>query len=397
MTSDLGNKELFPQAREVIYLDTAAEGLPPSSTAAALERYFAAKSSGSPGRTQFYEVERETTALAASLIGASAENVALVGNASDALNLLAGSLDWAAGDEIVLMDLEFPSNVLPWLRLREEGIHVRLVRSKSGAFSIGDFEAVINERTKLVTVSQVSYKNGFQIPFLDELAEAAHRVGALLAVDATQALGRVPVSAGQADFLVASSYKWTLGCHGVGIVYAAPGLLERCAPRAVGWYSVSDVFRPDRFEAFSPKAGASSLVLGMPNFPGIYALQSGLTHIRSVGVERIDRGLGPLVARLRDGLAERGFELITPGGEGCCSGIISFAHAAPEQLGAELAKRGVIVWAGDGRVRSSVHLYNDANDIEGYLDTLDQISVSAPTLAHSPASVSASTDGLVPT
>ncbi|MCB9383534.1 MAG: aminotransferase class V-fold PLP-dependent enzyme [Bryobacterales bacterium] len=386
MTSELGNKELFPRARDVVYLDTAAEGLPPSSTRAALERYFAAKSSGSPGRAQLYETERQTVALAASLLDAAAENVALVGNASDALNLFAGSLDWQAGDEIVLMDLEFPSNVLPWLRLRELGVRVRLVRSKRGAFSLADFEAVLNERTKLVTVSQVSYKNGFQIPFLDKLADATHNVGALFVVDATQALGRVPVSAARADLLVASSYKWTLGCHGVGVVYAAPGLFERFTPAAVGWYSVRDVFRPDRFEAYSPKTGAASLVAGMPNFPGIYALQAGLSHIRSVGVERIDRGLAPLMARLRGGLEERGFDLITPPGAPCGSGIVSFAHAAPEQLGAELAKRGVIVWAGDGRVRSSVHLYNDASDIEGYLEALDQISIAAPALSPSPAS-----------
>ncbi|MCB1020444.1 MAG: hypothetical protein KDC27_10975, partial [Acidobacteria bacterium] len=85
MTSELGNKELFPRARDVVYLDTAAEGLPPSSTLAAFERYFAAKSSGSPGRAQLYETERQTVALAASLLDAAAENVALVGNASDAL------------------------------------------------------------------------------------------------------------------------------------------------------------------------------------------------------------------------------------------------------------------------------------------------------------------------
>ena len=72
--------------------------------------------------------------------------------------------------------------------------------------------------------------NGTQVPFLPALAEEAHRAGALLCVDATQALGRVPVSVKGVDYLVASSYKWLLGSHGLGCGYMSPEIRERLRP-----------------------------------------------------------------------------------------------------------------------------------------------------------------------
>jgi selenocysteine lyase/cysteine desulfurase len=126
----------------------------------------------------------------------------------------------------------------------------------------------------------------------------------------------------------------------------------------------------------------------MPNFPGIYALQAGLRHVISADPQEIDRRLRAVVARLRSGIEERGFDLLTPSQPAFASGIVSFAHADAERIGRQLAERGVVVWSGDGRVRSSVHLYNDASDIDSYLHALDQILSSSqlpPRDARSPA------------
>jgi selenocysteine lyase/cysteine desulfurase len=87
-------------------------------------------------------------------------------------------------------------------------------------------------------------------------------------------------------------------------------------------------------------------------------------------VENIEEELRPLVARLRGGIAELGFELLTPASPDYASGIVSFAHAGCKKLGAALQSEGVIVWSGDERVRASVHLYTDADDIERLLDVL---------------------------
>jgi selenocysteine lyase/cysteine desulfurase len=366
----------FPGTEGRTYLDTAAEGLPPASMVDALQEYARDKNLGTPGRVRLHEVERGVTASAARLLGAPAEDVVLLPNASEGLNLLANSPQWSGG-EVLISDLEFPSNVAPWLRLRGQGVSLKVMPTRHGTVTLDDYLSRMTSATRLVSVSQVSYKSGTQISFLRELSEEVHGRGALLCVDATQALGRVPVSVEGVDFLVASTYKWLLGSHGLGVVYASPALREELRGSTAGWYSIQDLFSPHRFEAFSHKDGAAALMAGMPNFPGIYALREGLNAILAEGPERIDERLRPLVRELREGLAERGFDLLTPAGEEFASGIVAFTHHKPEWLGAELARQNVIVWAGDGRVRVSVHLYNNAADIGSFFAALDRVGKSS--------------------
>lgn len=357
----------------VAYLDTAAEGLPLQDSGKTLLEYFADKSSGTPGRTRMFQAKNDTVRAAATLLGTSERNVAFMGNATDALNLLGNSIRWRPGDEVLITDLEFSSNVVCWLRLREHGVRVEVIRSDLGVIELEQFTSRLHPATRLVSVSQVSYKTGTQLPYLLELSREVHRAGALFVVDATQALGRVPVTVEGVDFLVASSYKWLLGVHGLGLVYCAPHLLEELAPGAAGWYSVTDSFAPDRFERFALQDGAGRFTGGMPNFPSIYVMRESLGFLMRLGIEQIDLELKPLVKQLREGIASLGFKLLTPLDEIYASGIVSFAHGAPEDLGRALREKGVIVWAGDGRLRASVHIYNDEDDVNSLVTSLREL------------------------
>ncbi|MFN0104173.1 MAG: aminotransferase class V-fold PLP-dependent enzyme [Bryobacteraceae bacterium] len=361
-----------PTAQSAAYLDTAAEGLPPIAVEAALAEYWREKSRGTPGRQRHYAVQAEAEQAVATLLGTTPNDVVLLGNSSDALNLFAHSLDWREGDEVLISDLEFPSNVLVWLRLRRQGVRLIVIPTNNGETHLQDWTAHLSTKTRVVSVSQVSYKTGTQIPFLVELAAETHRAGALFCVDATQALGRVPVTVNGVDFLVASSYKWLLATHGLGIVYIAPQIRERLREATAGWYSVEQLFHAERFSAYTPKKSAGCVQAGMPNFPAIYALNASANFLLNRGIETIDDTLKPLVAHLRQSLVEQGRQLLTPPGKEFASGIVSFASQAPEALMASLAEQGVIVWGGDGRVRISVHLYNDAADIDRCLAALRQ-------------------------
>ncbi len=366
-------KSLFPRAQEVSYLDTAAEGLPPATAQHALDAYWAAKNRGTPGRQRLFAEQRETERTAARLLGVSPENVVLLANTSEALNLLANSLVWESGDEVLITDLEFPSNVLVWLRLKKLGVRVEVIRATNGIVRLEDFTSRLSRRTRVVSVSQVSYKTGTQLPFLPALAQEVHRAGALFCVDATQALGRVPVAVEGTDYLAASSYKWLLGTHGVSLVYVAPSLRERLDPSTAGWYSVDDLFRPDRFETFTYKTGAGRLQPGMPNFPAYFTLRAGVECLLAVGIERLDRELRPVVAGLREGLHSLRLPLLTPEAPEFASGIVSFAHDRCKEVAAALEQRDVVVWGGDGRVRVSVHLYNDIEDTQRCLAALKEV------------------------
>ena len=373
MPISIPTKDKFPQTREYIYLNTAAEGLLSTDTQEALAEYTRAKSRGSVNRPKLYEVETETVGLATEFLGAQEGSVTFLANATEGLNLLANSLDWEDGDEVVITDLEFPSNVIAWLRLQEQGVRLEVVEADGGMIRLEDITSRITERTKLVSVSQVSYKSGTQLPYLKELGDEVHRAGAVFAVDATQALGRVPVGVENVDFLVASSYKWLFTPHGLGITYCSPELLDRLTPSTAGWYGVPNIFTPDRFERFEFKEGAARFAAGMPNFSSIFGLRASLRYLLEIGVGHLDSSLAPLVQKMRSDLVDLGLELLTPEEQAYHSGIVAFLHPKAREIGSALAEEDVVIWANDGRVRSAIHLYNDEAEVDRYIAALGGI------------------------
>jgi cysteine desulfurase/selenocysteine lyase len=365
------DRKLFPRTSEVAYLDTAAEGLPPYPLCEeAFREYCAAKSQGTPGRRQHFAAEKDALNLAARLLNTDSSNVGFVASASDALALIGTSLNWKSGDHVITTDLDFPSNVLPWLRLKQFGVNVSVVPSSKGSLSWQTVIEHLSRKTRVVALSLVSYKTGAYFPFVAQVATEAHKTGAIVVLDATQALGRCPVDLTGVDYLVSSSFKWLLGPHGLGLVYVSPSFRSRFTPSSIGWYSVEDAFGKNQFDSYSIKPGTGCISVGMPNFPSLYALRNSLQLILDHGVAKIFDELKQPVQQLRRGLSDLQLDLLTPSGPEFTSGIVSFAHPRADEIGAALAKDGVIVWAGDGRVRASIHLYNDLQDVGRYLDVL---------------------------
>lgn len=370
-TTQSNCRHLFNRAVKGGYLDTAAEGLPAPGTGAAFDQYMREKSAGTPGRRKHFSKEDEARSLAAQLLGTDALNVAFAPTTSDALNLLAASLPFATGDEVVISDLEFPSNVFPWLALARRGVRTVVVQSNGGSVNLSDLTAAVNARTRLVSISLVNYKSGAYFPYISELAERVHKVGAALCVDATQALGRCPVPLDGVDYLMASSFKWLMGPHGLAVVYLSPEFRKQFDLAGVGWYSVENVFAPDRFEHYSLKPGASCISAGMPNFGSLYGMCEALRFILTVNHSEEQARVNSLSTELRQHLHQRGLCMLTPDDPALTSGIVSFEHPQATFIGEALQRAGIIVWTGDGRVRASLHFYNDATDVELYLSALD--------------------------
>jgi cysteine desulfurase/selenocysteine lyase len=373
-------KTLFPRAMEVAYLDSAAEGLPAPGCTEAFLRYCRDKEQGTPGRRFLHQAEAEALEMVAQLLKTEKSNVAFVSSASEALYILASSLEWNPGDEVIISDIEFPSNIIPWLSLKNRGVRVIVVPAENGAIRWDTVAGYISSRTRLVSLSLVSYKTGAYLTGVPTLSSEVKRVGAYLCIDATQALGRCPVSLDGVDYLMASSFKWLMGPHGLGLVYLSPELREHLRPTSLGWYSVVNAFAPDRFERYSLKGGAACLSAGMPNFPSLYALRESLSFLLGLKVEAIYEELRPLVERLRSGFEHLGCDMLTPSDLGKASGIVAFRHSQSEAIGLALEREGIVVWGGDGRVRTSVHLYNDLEDIDRCLTAFASI-LSGPQIA----------------
>ena len=359
----------FIGVEDAAYLYTGAESAPLKSQAQALERYLQERAHGEAGRAEHIQTELRCKQRVAGVMGCAADDVGLVGSASEAIVLIASGIDFKPGDNIVTNDLEFPSTVLPWIQMKEHGVEVRLVRSRDWQFTPEDVVAQIDGRTRLVAVSHVSYLSGLRLD-LAPIAQAAHAHGALLLADVTQSLGVVPVAVGDYDFAVASTYKWLLGIHGGGVLYWNRTRLPDFAPGAVGWYSVDNFLSEDRFEKITWKPTAERFELGMPAHAAIYALENGVRYLQQFGADRIGAHVEALGAELIEGLQGQGWTVMTPPERARRAGNYSIACDDAVTVRDALIAKDVHTWGGDGRVRASIHLYNDSADVACYLAAL---------------------------
>jgi selenocysteine lyase/cysteine desulfurase len=337
----------------------------------ALTRYALDKSAAMPGRERQFAVYGRARERTAGLLGCDVDEVAFLSSTSEGVNMVAQSIDWRPGDNVVVEAIEFPSDVYPWLLRREQGLEVRFVGE---GFDVppGAVEAAIDGRTRVVALSHVSYLTGLRHD-LPSVADAARAVGALFLVDASHALGVVPVDARLADFLFSCCYKWQLGCTGIAVAFWNRRRQPDWRPRAAGWFSARPGSGAERRLEFRPRDDAQRMTLGNPSFPGAYVVDNGFGYLLDTGIERIEAHVLELGGRLREGLSELGLDLLTPPESERRAGNICIAHADGARFTGALAERGVLVWETDGRVRYSVHLYNDGDDVERALEATRRV------------------------
>jgi len=357
----------------VSWLYTGAEGPPIAAQQAALESYLANRALAGSGRAAHALVEERLRERIAKMLGLTSGDIALVSNASEAVNLLSLSLNLGPGDNVVLNDLEFPSMVQPWLRLAPQGINIRFARHVEWQIPSTAIQQLVDDRTKVIAVSHVSYISGWRHD-LASLSAIADSVGAVLIVDATQSLGVVPVQGAYADAIVASSYKWLLGGHGLGILAWNRGRRELPEPPAVGWRSVAQIFTPDRLKSYQLHADARRFEVGFPSYPTIYALEASLRWLSSFGPENIEAHVLTLTGRLIRELKRRGYELMTSDVTSQRAGNVAVVMSEGDRVSRLLANEGVHVWGGDGRLRASLHLFNGHDDVDALLSLLDRFS-----------------------
>lgn len=365
----LVTKDRFIGGDERAYLLTAGEGLAPASALEATGRYFADKAAGTAGRAAQEAVERQCRASLAALLGVEPDEVGLLGSASEGVNAVYALVGWEPGDNIVVPvdDLEFPSVILPALRRERVGIEVRRVPHEEWDIRPEEIAALVDERTRLVFLSHVSYRTGTRI----DLERAAGLIRernptTIVAVDATQSLGVVPVPARACDFLVATTCKWLLGPHGVGVFFWNRQRQPEAEPAGIGWYSVVD----DLHFPYDLKPDAARFEMGGPNMLGIYALNEGVRLLNEVGVGRIEQHVLALGGRLREQLAALGLPLMTPAEPSRRAGIVAWADRDCAATAARLAAQGIAVSGSSGRIRAAVHLYTSAAEADHLPDAM---------------------------
>lgn len=359
----------FPTLEGRVYLNTAAEGIPPLAVRDALLAYFADKQLGMDGRGPHAAQRRAVQEHTAALYGLEADEIGFCSCASEAYNLAAMALQLREGDEVVINDLDFPAGATPWLQPSCPA-KVHVWRSRDGALQVDDLVPLLGPRTRFVTTSLVSFFNGAMAPLEAMVAAVRRHSPALISVDVTQALGRIPLKLAGVDLIVSSTHKWIMASHGGGLVGVPARSADRWRVPAGGWYHLEDAFGPSRFEQAISKPGAAGFGVGMPNYPAVYPVAAALEYVRSVGVEKIYAAAQPLTRWCLDELTKLPVELITPRDPEQLAGIMAFRHPKAEQIHQALHAKNIHVMSHAGRLRVAIHGYNTEEDVATFLAEL---------------------------
>jgi len=360
----------FAVTREFVYLNHAATGVLPQQTRDALVEFVDAQANEGVVGIARYEAQMHAYRdHIARFIGAGEAEIAVLRNTTDGANLVAQGIEWQPGDRVILSNNEFPANAIPWLALRRYGVEIDFVDTPRERMTPDVLRATMTDRTRVVTVSWVSFDDGYRHD-LAGLAQVAHERGALFCVDAIQGLGAfgLDVRALDIDVLFGGGQKWLLALQGVSFVYVASEQLDRLSVGAPGWRSVANIWDFLRYDQpFAPNA--TRFEGGTPNFLGALSLDRSIGVIESAGTDAIGAHVLELTDHLAEGLLACGANLRSLRGPGVSSGIVTFTLAGvdPIALGRALQSEGVVTtWRASG-IRVAPHGYNTHDEIDTLL------------------------------
>src|ERR1051326_1253902 len=318
-------RALFPITQRLAYLNHSAAGpvsLPVIDAVNAFLRQRAELASEYADESK--AMCERTRAKLADFVGATPDEIAFLKNTPDGLNVVANGLEWQAGDNVVVSDLEFPANVYPWMNLRDFGVELKWVKNKAGCIDPAAVIDAIDSRSRVVALSWVEFHGGFRNDLATIGAECRKR-GVYLAVDAIQGLGvlRCDVRQLNVDFLCAASQKWMLAPHGVATFYCRREVLEDLRVAFVGQTSVQLGPRYLDYDLkLRPNAGRFEP--GYINQVGIAGVEAAVDLFNRVGMQEVEARVLALTGRLMRGLDAHGCEIFGPRADHQRAGVVSF-------------------------------------------------------------------------
>ena len=360
-------RALFPVTKDYAYLNTAAVAPLSARARNAMQRLIRDQADhGAVHYEAWFAAYEACRGAAATLLGATADEIALVPNTSAGLATVAQGLRLTAGDNVVVPEREFPANVYPWMAL--PGVEVRRAGKRDGRLLAEDVAKVADKRTRAVSVSFVDWLTGHRAD-LRGIGEAAHACGALFVVDAIQGLGALPLDVATCgiDALAADGHKWLCGPEGAGILYVRREVRERIAPTRPSWLTVR---HPTRFLEYdlAPAPTARRYQDGTPNTCGVHGLRAAIDLVLEIGIDAIAARVLALSGLVRAGARERGLRLACEAEGDEASGITSLVLDDAPVYAAALEKRKVIVAAREGHLRVATHHFNDEEDVARLLE-----------------------------
>lgn len=363
---------------DVVYVDHASTGINPKSCADALSEYVTLRHKPYLLKGEhFFPVLQRSRELAAQLIGAGSDEIALTTNTSHGINLAAFSLPLGPGDEILTVDREFPANVFPWIaRAKRTGA---VVMRLPCVHDVPDQDALLEAiatrpRVKIVAISWVSFCSGAKLD-LDLIGAACRARDIRLVVDAIQGLGALPIDVSKTpiDILATGAQKWLQSPWGTAFTYVRRELITQLEPASVGWMATQgsdDLFSMLHYTPtwFDDARRFELITLPMQDFAG---MNQSLSLFLELGVDRIAahiESLGDICVAFCDAHPE--VRLVTPRDRAKRAGIFAVQPPAIEATSARLRANNVVHSLREGAIRLAPHWYTTPEQWTRALDLL---------------------------
>ncbi|MCI0744473.1 MAG: aminotransferase class V-fold PLP-dependent enzyme [Verrucomicrobia subdivision 3 bacterium] len=378
LTNEELRRQEFPVARERIFLAHAGDCPLPRRVGDAIREYLArAEGDDQEGAipSAFFSEARNA---AARLLQAQPEEISFVGPTSLALSYVASGLPLRKGDNIVIYQDDYPSNVYPWIALAERGVQVRFLNIRHyGHIRLIDVEGQIDENTRLVALASCHFISGQRID-VQGIGCLLQKRGIAFCVDAIQTIGAFPTSVEYVDFMAADAHKWLLGPCAAGVLYVRKSWQEQLRPPVYGWHNVRCpnyvaqeklAYPPDgrRYEA------------GSANLVGLAGLKAAMEMLLEIGIDNIGRELLRKRAWLVPALQAKGYSVLYPDAPPeTASGIVTFSATKNDstiQLHARLSAANIVTSLradrqGNRYIRLSPHFYNTDTELRRLMELL---------------------------
>jgi len=365
----------FPLLERKTYLNSGSYCALSKRVKAAFEAYLDDRLMVGSNWDMWITKNEAVRALVARLLHAVPDEIAVTASVSAGLNALASALEFSGPrNKVVVSDFEFPTNAQIWHAQEPRGAQVvHVPRAADGYIPLEMFERAIDERTQLVAITHVCFRNGakLDIPGIVRLARAK---GARVLLDCYQSVGSLDldVRSLDVDFAVGGMLKYLLSTAGIGFMYVRGTLVQSLLPTNSGWFAQADIGAMD-ITANRPAPSARRFEAGTPAVVNCYAAQAGLSVLLDVGTPAIEKRIVALTRRCMEKMQNMGWPSVTPIDDARRGATVALASRGSAELCAKLMKRDIVTSFRDDNVRASFHYYNNDDDVEAFTAAMKEL------------------------
>jgi len=374
MRDPLDFRDEFLITKEYNYLDNAGLSPLPTSVIEASSRFMEERSRiGAMNYFDSWEGMRNRVATGfGSLINAHPDELAFTKNTHEGINTVANMIEWEEGDNVILNDLEFPANAFPWANQRRNGVEISVVKSTGGGVYPEDIAGLINERTRVIALSHVSFVNGFKQD-INEIGKIARENDVLFVVDAMQSVGVVDFDIREAniDFMACGGHKWLLAPLGTGFFYIRRELLDDYHPPSIGLQGHDSGLLKGFTMEWNPHKTARKFMTGNISYNGFAGMERGIEIIHEIGLKNIEKRVHKLTQQLVDEVDNPEVEWLGPLNMKYRSSTINFTLSKVDELLKVLESDKIIVAPRGGGLRVSPNFYNTEAEITELADVVN--------------------------